>query len=77
MKCFIVPLRSVADKGYILITACFSLMLSLLYCCRRVHMNVLFPVIMKIILVLSRVVAHSVGIASVSFLDSAGCCVLI
>lgn len=48
VKCFIVPLKSVADKGYILITACFSLMAFLLCHCIGVHMNVLFPVIKKI-----------------------------
>ena len=47
VKCFGIPLASVVDKGNMLISACFSLILFLLYHCIGVHMSEMLPVIKK------------------------------
>lgn len=69
VKCFGIPLLSVVDKGNILISACFNLILFLLYHCIGAHMSELLPVItiFFFFLLLSQVVTLSVGIASVPF----------
>ena len=66
VKCFGIPLASVVDKGNMWISACFSLILFLLYHCIGVHMSEMLPVIKKFFfLLLSQVVTLSMGIALV------------